>query len=348
MATSLGKIVVEFVGDAKGLQKTTKQVEKGLDRTARKATTAKQKTSGFGTSLMAMKGSAMAAVAGVAALTVVVGKSISAWNTQEQAIIALNTAMKNNGSFTAAASMDLQQYASSLQSTTTFGDEAVLKGMALASTFGMQGDKLKDTTRLALDFATATGRDLTMAMNLLGKASVGETAELKRYGIIIDQNIPKNEKFAAVLAQMEQRFGGSAAAARQSLGGALTALGNQFGDIMEGIGKTIAVLTGFGSGDSLTGLTILSGALNNISVFFNQTLPLSVAWFRQAFETAIAGVIEGIATFFAHMEMLPIVGEQFQGITQYLNDMSAAMVANAEQGLPMLNRPIIIQHSLFC
>jgi len=240
MATSLGKIVVQFVGDTKGLDTATKRVSTNLNKvnsSQKKATTSGKS---LGAQFTSLKGSTMAYMAAVTALVIVVAKSVKAWDTQQQAVIALNTALANQGKFTVAASMDLQGYASSLQSVTTYGDEAILKGMALATTFGLSGEKLKETTRLALDFATATGRDLTMAMNLLGKAAVGETAELKRYGIVIDANLPKSEKFAAVLGQMEQRFGGAAQAAAQTFGGALKQAGNLLGDMVEGIGKTLS------------------------------------------------------------------------------------------------------------
>lgn len=334
MATSLGKIIVEFVGDTKGLDRSTKRVGKSIDNVGKKSATASTKTKGLTSSFGALKASTLAYVAAATAVVAVIAKSLGAWDQQQQAIIALNNALANQGAFSAQASADLQRYASSLQAVTTFGDETVLKGMALASTFGLQGDKLKQTTKLALDFATATRRDLTMAMNLLGKASVGETAELKRYGIIIDQNLPKNQKFAAVLEQLEQRFGGAAKAAANTFGGALKQAGNLIGDMFEGIGKTISVILGFGNA-GYNAMSPMLFSLTNMSEFFNTILPTAIAYTKSYLSGWVAAALDGFIQILNGVALLPdwLGGGVVTDVAAKLTTMSESLKTNAAAAL---------------
>src|SRR3990172_5819431 len=68
-----------------------------------------------------------------------------------------------------------------------FSDNSILSMQTQLVTFGLTGDALKKTTKTALDFAAATGTDLTQSAKILGKAFVGVTGELSRHGIIIDE-----------------------------------------------------------------------------------------------------------------------------------------------------------------
>ena len=177
-----------------------------------------------------------AAVAGTVAF---LADCLRAYSEQENAVNKLNVALRNQGIYTAETSKDLQDFASELQKVTTFSDENIIQTEAMLTTFGLAGDELKKTTKAALDLSTGLGVDLTTATMLLGKAAVGETTTLGRYGIKIDENIPKADRFAAALDAVNARFGGSAEAAVNTMSGSLANLGNKLNDIQERIGEEL-------------------------------------------------------------------------------------------------------------
>jgi ABC-type transporter Mla subunit MlaD len=148
----------------------------------------------------------------------------------------LNVALKNQGENVGSASKDLQKFANELQKTTTISDEAALNVMGLLTSFGLTGEKLKSTTKAAADLSKGLGIDLNSAAMLLAKSYAGNTDALSRYGIKIDEAIPKGQKFAAVMEQVNSRFGGAAQAALNTTSGRIENMGNRIDDLKEKIG----------------------------------------------------------------------------------------------------------------
>ncbi len=135
---------------------------------------------------------------------------------------------------------DMAEFASGLQLTTRFGDEAIRSNMALLASLGrLSGEGLKEATKASMDLAEGIGTDLEGATKLLAKAAQGNTAMLGRYGIVISENIPKNERFAEVLKQINGRFGGLSETMGGTFQGRLTQIRNQFGEVYEALGKNI-------------------------------------------------------------------------------------------------------------
>jgi len=166
--------------------------------------------------------------------------SIEAANQQEDAINRLNVALQNQGTYSEALSARYQKMASDFQSSTRFGDEAILQTQQTLVTFGQVTEsKMKEATQAVLDLATAKRMDLTAAADLVAKAAAGETGSLSRYGIIIDQSIPKTERFGEVLRIIHTRMGGAATADVNTYSGSLAVLGNAWGDYKEEIGQVI-------------------------------------------------------------------------------------------------------------
>ena len=165
--------------------------------------------------------------------------STSAFFENETAVNRLNLALKNQGIFSESTSKDLQLYAQQLQKITTFSDEAILETQTLLLTFGLAGSQLKSTTKAALDLSVGLGIDLRTATLLLGKAAVGETGTLARYGITIDENIPKAQRFEVALGQIQQRFGGSAQAELDTYSGKVKKLKDNFNEFQETVGTLV-------------------------------------------------------------------------------------------------------------
>jgi hypothetical protein len=227
MATNVGTLVVTLEADLKALKA-------GLDQAGKETKTFTGKVSSwFGESKMAILSGATAI--GAAAI-----KSIQAYGEQEQAIVKLNQALANQGIYSQAASDDLVSYASSLESVTTFADEAIIATQAQLTAFGLQGKQLKEVTKATLDLASAKGIDLSSAANLLGKAFVGETGALSRYGIVIDKNTKDSDKFKEALGRVNSMFGGQAEKERNTTLGQFKGMGLAFNNLQESIGSMLA------------------------------------------------------------------------------------------------------------
>lgn len=218
-------------------EKFGSKVEKGsrkVDKSLKKVAVQAKKTAGA----FSRMGGIMAGVftAAVAFATIRFLKdSLELLSIQEQAVNDLALAMKNLGVFTESALKEQERFASEVQKVTVFGDEQILGLQALLTTFGLYGKELQGTTIATIDLATALGVDLKAAAILLGKAFIGETSSLSRYGIIIDKNIPKSEKFAEVIKLINRQFGGAAQAQTKTYAGAVKQLSNNFGDLQENI-----------------------------------------------------------------------------------------------------------------
>jgi hypothetical protein len=158
---------------------------------------------------------------------------------QEQAVRNLDAALLPLGDKAGEVSKRLQEQAAALQRVTTAGDEAIIKGQALVATFTQDEEAIKRSTEAALNLSAAVGIDLNAAFLLMGKAADGETSTLSRYGLVLDEGIPKGEKFAAVLELIEGRMGGRAQEAAKTYAGLMSQIGNAFGDLKERVGAAL-------------------------------------------------------------------------------------------------------------
>ena len=179
-----------------------------------------------------------------AGITAGIGMSLKAFAEEELAIAGLVKALGNHGNASTEAIADLRAYASEIQTITNYSDTQVIALQAQLATFGMAGDELKTVTKATLDLSVAQGVDLKAAALLMGKAFAGETSTLSRYGIIVDQNQTKAEKFTQALKIINTQMGGRAAAERQTFIGQMTSLKNIFGDIAQEIGSIFAPMIG--------------------------------------------------------------------------------------------------------
>lgn len=157
----------------------------------------------------------------------------------------------------------------------------------MLATFGMSEEQIKATTKAAADFAAATGRDLSTSVEMLGKAFAGNTASLGKFGIVIDESIPKSERFAAALQQLQDRFGGSAEAATHNFQGGMAQVKNALGEVQEGLGKVIGEL--FRSDEAFG---IATSAANSFAMFLKQDVVLAIGEARATFAEMMADMLD--------------------------------------------------------
>lgn len=174
----------------------------------------------------------LAAAAGAFAVT----KLIDAANKQEDAVTRLNTALAVTGSFSEEASKDLQDFASSIQDTTKFGDELVLNQLALAKSFGASNEQAKSIVSAATDLAASLNIDLNSATRNVAKTLGGFAGEL---GEVIPElkSLTKEQLLTGKgIDILAKQFQGAARGQIQTFSGALTQSKNAFGGLLEELG----------------------------------------------------------------------------------------------------------------
>jgi len=158
---------------------------------------------------------------------------------QEQAVINLTAALKQQGITSEKTLKSLKDYASELQGVTVHGDEAIMEVEALLLRLGVTPQYLKQATMATLNWADALGKDLKSASLDIGKAFTGNLMMLQRYGVRIDAEKVRTEGFGVVLKALEEKFGGASKAMAESFQGRLKQIGNLFSDLKEKIGDVI-------------------------------------------------------------------------------------------------------------
>ena len=162
---------------------------------------------------------------------------------QEDAESALAAALGHTGDKLKETIADFKAFASSIQDTTRFGDEAILAQIAYAKNLGVTEDKLKDTTTAAIGLAAKLGIDLKTSMMLMGRAALGQTQMLTRYGVILDETLTPAEKFNALLKIGAKAFI-LAEKAAQTTAGRFVQFKNKIGDVAEALGGGIVEALG--------------------------------------------------------------------------------------------------------
>jgi hypothetical protein len=241
-----GSVKEGFLSLEKSADKTTKKLEGDFSSL----------TGGISKGFLALG----TVLAGALAATKLVGflkDSAKAAMEAETATNALGSSLAQIGKFSREAVDSFSNYASNLQATTGIGDDLIKQNAALLVSVGnLSGQGLERGTKAALDLSRALQIDVSSSFDLVAKAAQGNTAALGRYGIKLDESIPKGQKWAETLALIETRFGGLAETRLNTLEGSLANLSNAFGEVEEAIG---GVFTNSGS---------LRGAINFVAESF--------------------------------------------------------------------------------
>jgi hypothetical protein len=198
-----------------------------------------------------------AAFVGFRQISRLVSGSLAAYNEEAEAVNQLGAALTQLG---AGAQLEgMRQFAASIQKMTTVGDEATLQMMQLGATVGqLTGDGLQEASVAAIGLSRAFKMDLEAAMRLVARAAVGETGQLKRYGIVLADTADKTAQFNELLAIGRRHFA-LAQAETQTFSGKWKQLSNAIGDAKEQLGAMIAE-----NGTLMTTLDLAKQFMENI------------------------------------------------------------------------------------
>lgn len=166
----------------------------------------------------------------------------------QDAMAQLEAGVRSTGMAAGFTAEQLGAQAQALQRVTTYSDETIMKGQGVLLMFQrIGGANFQRAIQASADLATRLGGDVPEAARTLGRA-LEDPAQglmmLRRAGVVFSEGQKAmlvdlvntghaEEAQTKILDLLQQRLGGSAAAARDTLGGALKALMHDFGDLFE-------------------------------------------------------------------------------------------------------------------
>ena len=156
--------------------------------------------------------------------------------------------------------------ARAMQDATTVGDEdfaAILT--ELLSTTNDYAASLKEVETVA-NLAAAKQISLVTAAQLVGRAMVGQTGALSRYGIIV-------EKGGDAMEILRERFAGMAKNEAKTLQGRISQLSNEWSDFQQAIGDAMIAA---GGGTSV--IDTLIGTVKGLTIWVNDNRSAIAFW----------------------------------------------------------------------
>ena len=184
----------------------------------------------------------LAAMVALRGAFVVLRESIKAAGDQQESVIRMGIALKTMGQFSSATVQESTRLANAMQAVTKYTDNEVLSAQALLAQLGkLRGEGLQEATVATLDLASALGRDLPTAALIMAKAAQGSTFELRKYGLVIDENIPRSQRWAAALAFVQQQYGGAAQAELKGFNATVRQFGGTIRDVFEVLGSPLLI-----------------------------------------------------------------------------------------------------------
>jgi len=166
------------------------------------------------------------------------GSLLTLYQQQEDSTRMLAESLAGWNNYSKEMVSQLTKQAMAMQHVVNVDNEEIESMMALLASYGMTGDEIKRVIGLTIDFSKAKRIELKAAVDLVGKAFVGYTGTLSRYGIILDRNLSREEKYAATLEALNA-FVGFSAGVTETYSGKVGVLGKAYDDMKKQMGAVI-------------------------------------------------------------------------------------------------------------
>lgn len=337
-------INIKSTYDGKGevdAKKGLKNVEQQAQKTGKAAQDAGQQgESGFNAMATGV-GKALAAFAAAKGILDFFTSSISAANENARAVNTLAAAYQAVGYTAEGAMKQAQEFATKMQNLTGIADEAFLNAQRLLANYGVVGTKAQEAIQAAYALSIGKSMDFASAMDLVSKAAAGQTSALTRYGIQIEKNTAEGEKFDAVLAQINERFGATAQAAMGDMISRTGALKQAWGDFKEQVGAGL----NDGLAPAVDGLTKSVGWLNQLFKSMSKGWEVTFDWILTALQGIKAGfltlgeyALKSLSPIVKLLSYIPGVGDDIQKAFDNANNSLAQMAGNAREQTSTLAR----------
>ena len=330
-------VTIKSEYDGKGnadAKKGLKDVAKQAQQTGQAAQEAGQKGETGFNSMAAGVGKALAAFAAAKGILDFFASSVTAANENARAVNTLAAAYQAVGYTAEGAMKQAQDFATRMQSLTGIADEAFLNAQRLLANYGVVGGKAQEAIQAAYALSIGRSMDFATAMDLVSKAAAGQTTALTRYGIQIEKNTAEGEKFDAVLAQINERFGATAQAAMGDSTTKLNALKESWGDFKEQVGAGL----NDGLVPAVNFLTKAVGWLNQGFKSLSAGWGITFDWLM----TALQGVKAGFLTLGEYalksfqpivkvLSYIPGIGDNIKSAFDNASNSLAQMAENARE-----------------
>ncbi len=246
-------------------------------------------------------------------------RSFALYERQINAEQRLEAVLRASGREVVQNSARLRDMASALQQATTFGDEQILEAQAVLLTFQNIGlETLPRVTEAALDMASVLGGDAVSSARQLARAL--EDPErgldtLRRTGVTFTREMEEQirqlaasgrqmEAQSLILAELENRFKGTAKAIADTPAGRFRQLQNELGDVREEMGAFMAT----GIGPVVAGLSTLLKTSNELSPVITGAIGLTgslTATYVALNVTGLLPILRGLAIWKPAVTAIP-------------------------------------------
>lgn len=309
------RIVAENADD-----QAVKQFSQSLGSTAKKARI-------LSAGLKALRGSVVAAFAidGIKAFNDYVGESIKLANAQENAERKVADVLRAKGEAAGFTANEVLAMASSLQQSTTFGDEEILDAQSVLLAFkNVTGSVFKEASMAVLDMTTVMGTDAKSAAIKLGKAlndPVKGALAMSEAGVqftdaqkdMMKAMVESNNIAGAqqiILDELAGQIGGAAAGAANTFDGQIQQLSNSYGGMREEIGF---VVTESGAMTAIIG--IANEAVANLTQWIKNNREQMQEWIAKG----IMGAVDGLRILSAAFGVLEGLFHISSGVLKMLS-----------------------------
>jgi hypothetical protein len=239
----------------------------GEDRSASKsikgvASTAEKSSSLFdGASKVWQAG---AALAGAAVVKFGVD-SVAAYEDAEKKHRVLEDAYKRFPAIADVTIASMDEQANALQNTTKFEGDAISAAQGMLAQYKLTGTQIQQLMPLILDYAEKTGKDLPSAVDVVGKAMMGQGRALKEVGINFKDTGSAAGNFTELMSGLRTQVGGFAAQEGATAEGRMEILKNKFGDLQEAIGQRLIPVLDAGTSGLITLVDVGGNLIETLS-----------------------------------------------------------------------------------
>jgi len=230
----------------------------------------------------------------------------------------------------------MKTFAAARQQATGVHDESIALGQIRLLDANID---LADSYRLvaaAQDLSVAKDMELVSAADLIGKSIDSDVNALGRYGIQIDKTLPKQQQINQLLAELESRFGGRAAAAMEKTAGKMALLSSETSNVAENLFDKLSP----GLNQTLDDLLALVGGLDRATKSASDLLALTS---QQATDYTKQGDrIRSLATQYDFLTLSGKLNAEQQGKQRNIIAEIAAFMPGAVSGWNSLNEAVEI------
>lgn len=257
--------------------------------------------------------------------------SVEQAKASEQAWTDLQASLKLTGAAWDEAKAKVGEFASALQRTTVFSDEMVVGGIQKLSTFGMSYTQAMDAVKTSIDLAAAKHIDLETAVNLVGKAFIGNTSAMARYGVDLDgikkslgEGATDAQVYEAVLARLNTQFGGQAAAQAETYAGTQERLKNAMSELGEKVGGIVLPALASLTEGMIPVITALAEGVVKIQAWISAVSKMPEV---KAATDAVSSAFQGLSTWLYQLgtDAATILGPALSDLWDALRELGDAL-----------------------